>query len=70
VAHIVDTMLVVEIDVIDTEALERRVAGGAHVFGSAVDRAPAVGQDLVGELRPRLGNSAGISFLTFRTTGS
>src|SRR5208283_2030694 len=47
---LVDAMLVVEIDVIDTEALERCIAGGAHVFGSAVDRALAIGQDLVGKL--------------------
>src|SRR5208282_2881623 len=47
---LVYAMLVVEIDVVDAEALQRRIAGGAHVLGTAVDRALAVGQDLVGEL--------------------
>src|SRR5260370_2647717 len=36
----VDTMLVVEIDVLDPEALQRRVAGVFHVFRPAVDAHP------------------------------
>src|SRR5271168_275880 len=47
---LIHAMLVIEIDMIDAEALERRVAGGAHVLGPAVDRALAVGEDLVAEL--------------------
>ena len=35
----VDAVLVVEVDVVDTEARERGVAGPAHVGGAAVDRA-------------------------------
>ncbi len=42
-------MLIVEVDVIDAEPLERRVACGADVFRASVDRALAVGQDLVGK---------------------
>ncbi len=35
----VDAVLVVEVDVIDSEALERALGGFAHVGGAAVDRA-------------------------------
>jgi len=44
-------VLVVEVDVVDTEALERCVAGGPDVLGRAVDAdAAAVGVALVAEL--------------------
>src|SRR5579862_6103848 len=35
----IDSMLVVQVDVFDTEPLQRRVAGGAHVVGTAVNYA-------------------------------
>jgi len=47
----VHAVLVVEVDVVDTEALERGVAGGADVRRAAVDADPAaVGVALVAEL--------------------
>jgi len=36
----VDAMQVIQVDDLDGEALEARVARGAHVFGPAVERAP------------------------------
>ena len=40
-------MLIVKVDVIDAQALERRLAGGANILGPAVNRALAIGQPLV-----------------------
>ena len=37
----IDAVLVVEVDVVDGQAAQRRVAGGQHVLGSAVDAAGA-----------------------------
>ena len=46
----VDAVLVVEIDVVDSQPRERSVAGGPHVFGTSVDADPAaVGAALVAE---------------------
>ena len=51
----VDAVLVVEVEVVDAEALEGGVAGGPHVVGRAVDADPAaVGVALVAELRGEL----------------
>ena len=36
----VDAVLVVEVDVIDSQPLQRGLAGGVDVLGAAVDRAP------------------------------
>src|SRR5208282_2403853 len=46
---LVDAMLVIKIDVVDAEALQRRIAGGSNVLGLSVDRSLAVGQHLVAE---------------------
>ncbi len=49
--RLVDAVLVVEVDVVDAEALEAGVAGGADVLRLAVDADPgAVGLALVAEL--------------------
>src|SRR5947208_280899 len=48
----VDAMLVVQVDVIDAQPLERAVTGGAHILGPAVDPLKAaVGAADVAELR-------------------
>ena len=39
--RLVDAVLVVEVDVLDTEALQRGFAGGVHVLGPSVDADPA-----------------------------
>src|SRR5262249_10583499 len=50
--RLVDAVLVVEVDVVDAEARERRFARSAHVLGLAVDPDPAaVLATLVAELR-------------------
>src|SRR5260370_36997136 len=47
---LVDAMLIIEIDMIHAESAERRFTSGAHVIGSAINSALAIGQDLVAEL--------------------
>src|ERR1051326_6077272 len=48
----IDAMLIVEIDVIDAEALQRRVAGALDVIGPSIDSDPrSVSVALVRELR-------------------
>ena len=52
---LVDAVLVVEVDVVDAEPLQRGVARGADVLGAAVDADPgAVGEPLVAELGGQL----------------
>ena len=52
---LVDAVLVVEVDVVDAEPLQRGVAGGADVLRPAVDADPgAVGAALVAELGGQL----------------
>lgn len=48
----VDSMDVVEVDLLDAEAVEGSLAGGQAVFGRRVDRA-FLGCELVGKLRDR-----------------
>jgi hypothetical protein len=47
----VDAVLVIEVDVLDVQALQRRIDRGAHVLGAAVDRARSVVEPAVAELR-------------------
>src|SRR5258705_7692633 len=46
---LVDAMLIIEIDMIDAETFQRRIASGANVFRTAVDRALAALKDLIAE---------------------